>query len=60
VIRGQRFFAEAESTQWFCVGVRFPFDKIVFNVSAEFIAEHITALFPKGFATRRAEGKACT
>src|SRR5436190_20230856 len=46
---------DGEGAQWLCLGMRFPFDKIVFDVSAEFIAKHITALFPEGFATRRAE-----
>jgi hypothetical protein len=36
---GKNLFAEAESAQWLCLGVRFPLDKIVFNVSAEFIAK---------------------
>ena len=47
--------ANAERAHRFRVGVRFPRHKIVFDISAEFIAKHIGALFPKGLATRCAE-----
>jgi hypothetical protein len=34
--------------------MRLSFHNIIFDVSTEFMAEHISPLFPKRFATRRA------
>jgi hypothetical protein len=47
--------ADAEGTERFRVGGRFPFDKIVFDVSTEFVAKHKSAIFPKRLATRRSD-----
>ena len=47
--------ANTKGACWPCVGVRFPFDKIVIDVSAEFIAKHVGAFFPERLATRRAK-----
>ena len=47
--------ANAEDAHRFRVGVRLSFDKVVFDVSAEFIAKHISAVFPKCLATRRSD-----
>src|SRR5262249_141339 len=44
---------EAERAHRFRVGVRLPFHKVSFDVSAEFVAKHVGALLPKGLSTRR-------
>src|SRR5436189_6437334 len=36
---------DAEGPHWFCVGMGLPFHKIVFDVTAEFVAKHIGAVF---------------
>src|SRR5712671_6425941 len=36
------------------IGMRLSFHKIIFNVPAEFLAKHVTPIFPEGFTTRRA------
>src|SRR4029077_9746705 len=44
---------DVEGAHRLCVGVWFPFHQIVFHVATEFLAEKISALFPKRSATRR-------
>src|SRR6516162_2235037 len=46
--------ANAENTHRFRVGVRLLFHYLIFNVSAEFIAKHVSAIFPERLAARRA------
>src|SRR5436190_19316124 len=46
---------ETESAHRFRVGVRLPFHEIAFDVTTEFIAKHISPVFPKRLATRRAD-----
>jgi hypothetical protein len=45
--------ANTKGACWPCVGVRFPFDKIVVDISVEFITKHVSAIFPKSLAARR-------
>src|SRR5437867_11795950 len=47
--------ADAEGAHWFRVGVRLPFHKIIFDVLAEFIAKHISPVFPQCLTTRRSD-----
>src|SRR5262245_14783385 len=45
--------ADAKDTHWFRIGVRLPLYKVVVDVSAKFIAKHVSAVFPKRLTTRR-------
>jgi hypothetical protein len=43
--------AHAEGAHRLCIRMRFPFDQIIFDVSAEFVTKHIGAMFPERLAT---------
>jgi len=46
---------DGKSTHRFCVGMRLPFHEIIFDVPPEFVAKHISAIFPKCLTARRSD-----
>jgi hypothetical protein len=48
--------ANAEGAHRLRIGMRFPRHKIIFDISAEFIAKHIRAFFPKHLLPARIPG----